>query len=157
MKKKIIPNIFSIASLLVLFGCSGETNGSNSDDLMKVTIKKGNGVSVYQIDGNSKITTVTSTNDKTGINELRSYTYDNANDLQMVKIDNSVYGTSYMYYQTETKRSDGKIIAKTKTMANTRGKNETYTMEYCYDDDGKLLGIIMRDTKGNIFAKGLEE
>lgn len=156
-KRRIIPKILGIAALTMLYGCSGEMKESNSDGLTKVTIKKGNGVSVYQIDGNSRIKTVNSTNDKTGVNESRSYTYGNANDLQMVKIDNSAYGTSYMYYQTATNRSDGKIATKTKTMANARGGSETYTMEYCYDDDGNLLGVIMRDDKGNIFAKGLEE
>lgn len=159
-KKKIIPKILGIAALSLLYGCAGGVSGgSDSEDLMKVTIRKENGVSVYQIDSNSRIKTVNSTNDERGVSESRSYTYNNANDLQMVKVDNSAYGTSYMYYQAETKRSDGKTATKTKTktMTNTRGKNETYTMEYCYNDDGKLLGIIMRDAKGNIFSKGLEE
>ena len=85
------------------------------------------------------------------------YTYNNANDLQMIKIDNSAYGTSYMYYQTQTRRSDGKIESKTKTVSKARGTNETYTMKYHYDDDGKFLGVEMRDGKQNIFTKGVEE
>lgn len=156
-RRRIIPKILGIAALLLFCGCSGEVNISRPDGQIRVTIKKETGVSVYLIDNNSRIKTVSSTDNRTGIEEMRSYTYDGENDLQMVKIDNSAYGTSYMYYQPETKRSNGKIAVKTKTKANARGGSETYTTEYQYDDSGKLLGIIMRDHKGNIFAKGLEE
>ena len=62
-----------------------------------------------------------------------------------------------MYYQTEARRSDGKIISKTKTVSKARGGNETYKIKYHYSDDGKFLGVEMRDGKGNIFTKGVEE
>ncbi len=161
MKRKKIIRIKSIffitVTLLAFCSCSNEADKEEGNTLKKVIIKRADATSVYQIDSSSKVQSVNTTNHKTGISESRLYTYDNANNLQMMKIDNSVYGTSYMYYQTQTRRSDGKIESKTKTVSKARGTNETYTMKYHYDDDGKFLGVEMRDGKQNIFTKGVEE
>ena len=149
--------VFITISVFMLCSCNGAVNDKAAGKSTKVTIKRPDATSVYQIDSSSKVQSVNTTNHKTGISEARVYTYNNANDLQMIKIDNSAYGTSYMYYQTQTRRSDGKIESKTKTVSKARGTNETYTMKYHYDDDGKFLGVEMRDGKQNIFTKGVEE
>lgn len=149
--------VFISVILFILCGCNTEANNNAATNLKKITIKKTNGTSVYQVDENSKIQTINTVNNKTGITESRSYTYGDDNNLKLIEINNSAYGTSYMYYQTEARRSDGKIISKTKTVSKARGDNETYTLKYHYSDDGKFLGVEMRDGKGNIFTKGVEE
>lgn len=149
--------VFISVILFILCGCNTEANNNAATNLKKITIKKTNGTSVYQVDENSKIQTVNTVNNKTGITESRSYTYGDDNNLKLIEINNSAYGTSYMYYQTEARRSDGKIISKTKTVSKARGGNETYKIKYHYSDDGKFLGVEMRDGKGNIFTKGVEE
>jgi hypothetical protein len=161
MKRKKIISIkrffFITVALFALCSCNSESNKEEGNTLKKVIIKRPDATSVYQIDSSSKVQSVNTVNHKTGISESRVYTYNDANDLQMIKIDNSAHGTSYMYYQTQTRRSDGKIESKTKTVSKARGTNETYTMKYHYDDDGKFLGVEMRDGKQNIFTKGVEE
>lgn len=158
-KQKIgsIIGVFITITLFMLCGCNEAVNDKAVEKSTKVTIKKTDGVSVYQLDVNSKIQTVNTVNSRTGISESRTYTYNNTNNLQQIKIDNSAYGTSYMHYQTESQRSDGKILTKTKTVSKTRGGNETYTLKYHYNDDGKLLGVEMRDDRGNIYTKGVDE
>lgn len=162
MKRWLKKRHIKVATLLmiilfVFYSCSTNTNNNTSSNLKKVTIKRTDGVSVYQLNDKSKIQTVSTVRNKTGITESRSYTYDNVNDLKMIKIDNSAYGTSYMYYRKESQRSDGKILSRTKTVSKARGGSETYKMKYHYNDDGELLGVEMRDEKGNIFTKGVEE
>ena len=154
--RSIIGVIITI-TLFMLCGCNEAVNDKAVGKTTKVTIKKADGVSVYQLNADSKIQTVNTVNNRTGVNESRTYTYNNVNDLQQIKIDNSAYGISYMHYQTETQRSDGKILTKTKTVSKARGDNETYTLKYHYNDDGKLLGVEMRDDRGNIYTKGVDE
>ena len=149
--------VFITISVFMLCSCNGAVNDKAAGKSTKVTIKRPDATSVYQLDSSSKVQSVNTTNHKTGISESRVYTYNNANDLQQIKIDNSAYGTSYMHYQTESQRSDGKILTKTKTVSKARGGNETYTLKYHYNDDGKLLGVEMRDNRGNIYTKGVDE
>ena len=113
--RSIIGVIITI-TLFMLCGCNEAVNDKAVGKTTKVTIKKADGVSVYQLNADSKIQTVNTVNNRTGVNESRTYTYNNVNDLQQIKIDNSAYGISYMHYQTETQRSDGKILTKTKTV-----------------------------------------
>ncbi len=175
MKKRII--LTSIASGLlasmVLLGCAGEqsldtsdkksggtnqTSEKSSEKKFVVRSVDGGSITTYTVDTDNNRTTrsVVSSNNSNEI-VTRSYSYSSEGDLKEVRSTSNIAGTSVIKYSQDSNRADNKKTKKTIAVFGTRGDLDLVEVEYIYDDDGSALGVIQKDSNGNIYEKGLME
>ncbi|HPO50218.1 MAG TPA: hypothetical protein PLO89_07850 [Spirochaetota bacterium] len=145
---------------LFIFGCAANNNISKTDlndstNVKKVTIKSGGNSTIYKVNKENLIVSSSYVN-RQGSTNTRSYSYGDNKELVSVVKNNSVTGSENIYISTVVDRSAGnKIKKKIKSKYNSRGTSEILTVEYYYDDDGKVIGMVQRDGNGNIIAKGI--
>ena len=85
----------------------------------------------------------------------RDYVYTGSGELSEVRSTSSRSGTSVIRYQVESGRADNRKTKKTISITGTRGDTDIVEAEYIYDDDGSPLGVIQRDSNGNVYEKGV--
>lgn len=148
-------------SMAVLFicSCSSSTNADKADEgssgVKTVTIRSGSSETVYKVDKNNLVTK-SSLKNAYGIVDERSYAYDQEKTLSSIVKTNSVIGSQNIYFSTEKDRSaNDRVKTRVKTIPNSRGTEDILTVNYYYDDAGKVIGMIQTDSKGNIIAKGV--
>lgn len=180
MKKRIMLGtvLAGLVMSAVLFGCAGEQTGDFSESLTAketsdstekadvveksnekkfvITSSATKNVTTFVVDTTSNRTTrsVMRGEDET---VTRNYIYTNSGDLAEVRSSSSAAGTSVIKYIAESGRADNKMTKKTIYVNGTRGDTDFIEVEYIYDDDGSALGVIQRDSNGNIYEKGLME
>lgn len=153
---------FLSAFILALFicGCAANNNASKTDlndstNVKKVTIKSGGDSTVYKVNKDNLIISSSYVN-RQGSTNTRNYSYGDNKQLVSVVKNNSVTGSENIYISTVVDRAAGnKITKKIKSKYNSRGASEILTIEYYYDDNGKIIGMVQRDGNGNIIAKGI--
>lgn len=155
-------NIFMVAMLCILtsaifISCSSEQTADNSAE-KKFVIKSPDSktVTTYIVDTENNRTTRSILNNNDEV-VTRNYYYSDSGDLAEVRSASSIAGTSVVNYLVESGRSDSQKTKKTIQVTGTRGDVELIEVEYIYDDDGSALGVIQRDSNGNIYQKGLME
>ncbi len=148
--------------LIFIFSCSVEKapdyiNKVNDTTKTKtVTIKSGTNYTVYKVN-NLNLVTNSSYVDKSGALINREYIYDDDKNLATVVKTNSVTGTDIISITTTETRADDKVVKKIKTKSDSRGTNSVLTVDYYYDDDNKVVGVVQTDSNGNIIAKGVNK
>ena len=170
MKKRIVMvTIFAGLMLSALLcGCAGEqlrigASKETSDSIAQkanekkfvISSAENNNVTTFVVDSETNRTTrsMVRNDDET---VLRSYTYSDSGELSEVRSTSSLAGTSVIKYYSASNRSDSKKTRKTISITGTRGDKDVIEVEYVYDEDGSALGVIQRDSNGNIYAKGVE-
>lgn len=167
--KKIL---FLALSCFSVFGCSMIKEDGDSNKIT-ITINSEKGKTVMDVDSESKvITRSVHTAAETEIVTERKYNYDSNQVLRSVEVvdsdagryvvrygetkDNS--GRSAMEQQTDIPRKVQKISKEYSSYSRSTVPSLTNkkpdTVEYYYDEDGKLGGIFRVDDKNNIFYKG---
>ena len=179
MKKRIV--LMSVATGLlasmVLFGCAGEQTPAAQAEETEQKVEAGakeeaksagkryvitnqdrSSVTTYTVDPETKRTTrsVVSRNNSDEV-ITRSYIYSDAGELAEVRSTNTTSGTSIIKYSVSSGRADNKKTKKSIYVTGTRGDTDLGEVEYIYDDDGTALGVIQKDSNGNIYEKGLME
>lgn len=148
--------------ILTLFicGCTatndiGKTDVNDTTNVKTITIKSGSNSTVYKVNKENLIVSSSYVNEH-GSTNTRSYSYDDNKDLVSVVKNNSVTGSENIFISTVVDRSAGnKITKKIKSKLNSRGTSEILTVEYYYDDNGMVIGMVQKDSNGNIIAKGI--
>ena len=179
MKKGIVLMLASagILTSMILFGCAGDQtldvlkesaeqkvetgikeNGKTSGKKYVVMNQDRSSITTYTVDSETNRTTrsVVSKNNSDEVT-TRSYIYTPAGELSEVRSTNTNSGTSVIKYSVTSGRADNKKTKKSIYITGTRGDTDLIEVEYIYDDDGTALGVIQRDSKGNIYEKGLME
>ncbi|MBQ0051272.1 MAG: hypothetical protein KBT11_04305 [Treponema sp.] len=168
MKKFLL---LALACFMVL-GCSA-IKEDNSSNKVTITINSANGKTVMDVDAESKVImrSVHTAAETETVTE-RKYSYDSNQSLRSVEVsdsdsgryvikygetqDNS--GRSVMEQQTDIPRKVQKISreysAYSRNTIPSLTNKEPDTVEYYYDENGKLAGIFRVDDKNNVFYKG---
>lgn len=147
---------------IFIFSCSvdktPDTVNKINDTLQvkTVTIKSGTNYTVYKVN-KSNLVTNSSYVDNTGAIIDREYIYSDDKSLATVVKTNSVTGTDIISITTTETRADDKVVKKVKTKSDSRGTNSVLTVDYYYDDDNKVVGVVQTDSNGNIIAKGVNK
>ena len=130
--------------ILFIVSCTENPNieSSNLNKTIKVTIRSGNTTTEHKVNSDNVNT--------------RIYSYNEFKELQSVTKNMSSNNSETMFISREKNRSANNQLTKTvKTITNSRGSNQTYTIEYFYDENGKVIGMVQKDSNGNIVAKGV--
>lgn len=148
----IIPLFF-----LLYCNCSNANSGVSpiGNREKTVTIKSANSSSTYKINNNNQIIKSIYVNEA-NVTTTRSYSYNEENELNAIERNNPIVGTDHIYITVEKDRSaNNRIQKKIKSIPNTRGNSDIFTVEYCYNENGNVIGMIQTDAYGNIVAKGI--
>ncbi|HNZ26667.1 MAG TPA: hypothetical protein PK385_05625 [Spirochaetota bacterium] len=121
-----------------------------------VTIKSGTNYTVHKVNEHNLVTN-SSYVDKSGALIEREYIYGNDKDLATVVKTNSITGTEIIGITTTETRAGDKVVKKIKTRSDSRGKNSVLTVDYYYDSDDNVVGVVQTDSYGNIIAKGVDK
>lgn len=179
MKKRIglVSVVTGLLASMVLFGCAGEQTPDVQTEKAEQNVEAGekaelksagkryvitnqdrSSVTTYTVDPETNRTTrsVVSRNNSDEV-ITRSYIYSDSGELAEVRSTNTTSGTSIIKYSVSSGRADNKKTKKSIYITGTRGDTDLVEVEYIYDDDGTALGVIQRDSNGNIYEKGLME
>lgn len=177
MKKRIVLMSLTLLASIVLFGCAGEQSGVLSEEA-EIQEAKGakkdtasstgkryvisnqdrSSITTYTVDTETSRTTRSVVSKNNGDEMIvRSYIYTDSGELAEVRSSNNNSGLSIITYSVSSGRADNKKTSKSIHVTGTRGDTDLIEVEYIYDDDGNALGVIQRDSNGNIYEKGLME
>ncbi|HBD94694.1 MAG: hypothetical protein A2015_13925 [Spirochaetes bacterium GWF1_31_7] len=143
--------------ILFIVSCTENPNieSSNLNKTIKVTIRSGNTTTEHKVNSDNLIVSNSYKNIYDNVN-TRIYSYNEFKELQSVTKNMSSNNSETMFISREKNRSANNQLTKTvKTITNSRGSNQTYTIEYFYDENGKVIGMVQKDSNGNIVAKGV--
>ncbi|HBD93223.1 MAG: hypothetical protein A2015_10930 [Spirochaetes bacterium GWF1_31_7] len=145
--------------VILITGCSmGNTAKgeavNNTNNVKTVTIRSGSAVTKYKVNNENLIVKSTYENTYGAIN-TRTYSYDDNKELNTIEKNNSITGTELITISSVKNRSTNKVTQKVKTMPGSRGETKTLIVDYYYDDNGKVIGMVQKDSNGNIIAKGI--
>lgn len=153
----------------VLLGCSNLEENKKAAPSITVVINSSEGKTVMSVDEESRnISRAIFTDSQTNAVTTKSYSYDSNNNLRSVSVtdtnegiytieygdvvDNS--GRSVMEEQTDIPKKVQKISKSYAdgSRSSLANKNPD-TVEYYYDENGKLGGIFRIDDKNNVIYK----
>ena len=155
MKRNLLIILVGVSILGCSFNDSAKnTNVNDIKNVKNVTIRSGSQVTKNQVNSHNLITSSSYQNTYGAVNS-RSYLYDDTKELNTIIKENSVTGRDYFYITTVKNRSNNQITQKIKSTSDSRGTKKELTVNYIYDDNGKLLGMIQTDANGNVIAKGV--
>ncbi len=166
--KKII---FCFFVPLILFSCAKADFGSSDDSSkISVTIESEDGITELEVlEDSGNISRSVFTDSATNFVTTRTYLYNSSNDIRSVVVDTSDRGSYVVNYDEVTDSSQRSVMQESEEIpSKTRKIYKTYmtasrsvmessepdTVEYYYDDNGKLVAIIRIDDKNNIIVKG---
>jgi len=146
---------FALLCSCTLSKSSNTANVNDTTNVKSVIIKSGGNSTIYKINSNNLIINSSYTNQYGAVN-TRLYSYDDNKELKSIVKNNSVTGSETITFSTIKDRSaNDKVTKKFKTISSSRGQSSILIVDYYYDENGKVIGMIQKDGNGNIIAKGV--
>lgn len=154
---------------LIFLGCSKMDSSSDTSSNVTIVINSPEGKTVMTVDENSRnMTRAIFTDAETQAVTSKKYEYDSSNNLRSVSVTDTregIYTINYEGIKDNTERSvideqtdiPKQVQKISKTYASgersSLANKEADTVEYYYDENGKLGGIFRIDDKNNIIYK----
>lgn len=178
MKKRLVVVSAALLASLIFAGCAGDQTSDIFEDQTEkneasvtktvtdnsagkryvITNQDRSSITTYTVDTENNRTTRSVVSRNNSDEKItRSYIYSADGELAEVRSTNTRAGDSIIKYSVASGRADNKKTKKTIIVTGTRGDSNLIEVEYIYDDDGKALGVIQKDSNGNIYEKGLME
>jgi len=152
--------------------CAKFNVAEDGAETLTITIDSEDGVTTMSVDESSRsITKSVFTEAETGKVTTKTYSYDSANNLKSVTVNDSqqgiyeiVYGDSFSNNAKSVMSESDEVPVRVQKIQKNYitakravcDSTEADTVEYYYGDDGKLSAIIRIDDKNNVIIKGAD-